>query len=34
VEGRIKTRVIGKILGGSVSHGERLLFKLETSSHV
>jgi hypothetical protein len=34
VEGRIKTRVIGKILGRSVSHGEMLLLKLETSSHV
>ncbi len=34
VEERISTRVIGKILGGSVSHGEGLLLKLAISSHV
>jgi hypothetical protein len=34
VEGRIKTRVIGKILGRCVGHGEMLLLKLEISSHV
>ena len=27
VEGRIKTRMIGKVLGGCVSHGVRILFE-------
>jgi hypothetical protein len=34
VEGRIKTRVIGKVLWRCVGHGEMLLLKVETSSHV
>src|ERR1035437_9251752 len=34
MEGRIKARVIGKVLGGLVGHGEKLLWKVGTSSHV